>query len=477
MKEGPDGITLDAPLGSTDRGALWRASRRREHDRIVRLIEPVFCDGRFKQALANVRHRHHPRMLAITGEGLSGAHFYIEYAADAPWQTLGERLGALGNWRDRMAVLGLVCDALSHWSTSPVHPLGLNANSIVMVRDAGRWLPWLLPCPAITTSSPCDLFGVDPAAVAALAPEEIRGVQLDHRAQDAYAIGTLVAQAVGCTGPRLAADDDETRIETQARGALLRSTVEHSEIEPFLQQVPQVQELFRRIRHHRHPSPDARPGEVGKLRSAIAAVADPVALATALRHTNPHAALRVLAQPSVQEGHQLASSILAAEICVELGNLPEALRHLDRAVSVAPFRIDLRKQCCDLRWLAYLELPPLVGEDDPEGQELLKDLTWLKVLDPLPGNEAYLRAADVHRRRGEFDKAATELYEAAEREPGDLEALLRYAECWKTDLGDRDTAAAIVNEALSRIGKLERSEMLTEVEARQWRELFAALLS
>ena len=31
--EAPEGVRLDEPVGPTDRGTLWRASRDRPHDR------------------------------------------------------------------------------------------------------------------------------------------------------------------------------------------------------------------------------------------------------------------------------------------------------------------------------------------------------------------------------------------------------------------------------------------------------------
>ena len=221
--EGPEGIHLAAAIGPTNCGSLWRASRDSEHDRIVRIVDPRFCDERFKRALENLRQRQYPRMLRIASEGWSGAHYYIEYEVSPPWQTLEERLAECDGWWDRLLLLGPVCDAIALWQRSPVHPLGLNLRNIVLADEGGQQLPWLVPCPAIVISSPCDLFGLDSTVIAALAPETIRGVLLNARAQDAYALGTLAAQATGCPVSR-SARDDESRVETQARGALLVST-------------------------------------------------------------------------------------------------------------------------------------------------------------------------------------------------------------------------------------------------------------
>jgi len=475
--EGPKGIQLEATVGTTDRGSLWRATHESKHDRIVRIVEPRFCDGRFRQALTNLRQRQHSRMLEITGEGWSGGHFYIEYVVASPWRTLEERLAELASWRDRMVLLNQVCEVLARWQSSPVHPLGLNLRNIVVMRDAGRWYPWLAPCPAITVSSPCDLFGFDSTVVAALAPEVIRGAQLDERAQDAYALGTLVAQAIGCPESRLAAADDENRIEAQARGALLLSVAEGSRIPSFLHSTPQVQQLFQTIKHYRHTKPDARPHGATELSSAVNAVADPIALAGTLRSADPDRALEVLSWAGNGD-EQLAvrAAVLAAEISTEAGDPQRALPYLDQAVSLAPNRLDLRRQRSESRWRVFKALPQ--GESsDREGELLLEDLALLtdprlKHLDRNADSTLCLRAAEVHRRRGDPAAAAAKLFEAIKMDPSNLGALLSYMQCW-IELGDRDNAEQTRTEALRRIAKLEKSQMLTTREAQQWREWFA----
>jgi hypothetical protein len=465
--EGPQGIDL-AAIGPTDRGFLWRASRDREHDRIVRIVDPRFCDERFRHALRNLRQRQHPRMLRIASEGWFGAHYYIEYAIDPPWQTLEERFTECEGWRDRVLLLGPVCDALALWQRSPVHPLGLNLRNIVLVDAAGQRLPWLVPCPAITIPSPCDLFGLDSAVVAAMAPETIRGVLLDERAQDMYALGTLVAQAVSCPEPR-SARDDESRIVTQARGALLVSTGAGSTIDAFLRTTPQVEQLFRTIRHYRHTTPAARPHDPAELRSALAAVTDPIAFAEAFRSIDPGRALEMLSLVDGKDPAQrLRAVCLATEIHSKTGDWQASLRCLDEAIALAPIRTDLRWQRCDTRWRVLQKTQGKAAHE--EAERLLKELKALKILDP-DATMPYKCSAEIHRWNGDLASAAQELYDAIEVAPTDLQALLLYAQCW-IDLNDPDKAAAVADTARRRISGMVKAGVITREEGQQWNDKF-----
>src|SRR2546426_734568 len=107
--DGLPGVQLAAAIGATDRGTLWRASGDRKHDRIVRVIEPRFRDGRFRQALSTLRQRGHDRMLGVAGEGWSDGRYYIEYAVHGAWRSLAEWLSEPVDWWERLAVLGDVC--------------------------------------------------------------------------------------------------------------------------------------------------------------------------------------------------------------------------------------------------------------------------------------------------------------------------------------------------------------------------------
>lgn len=471
--EGPDGITLEA-VGTTDRGSLWRATRRREHDRVVRIVESRFCDERFRLSLQRLR-RHRPRMLDIVGEGWAGSHYYIEYAADSPWHTLEERMRELGHWRDRLMLLGDVCDALAIWSGGPVRPLGMNPRNIIVMRNGGRWYPWLLPCPTVTYQSPQDLFGIDEPVLATLAPEVVRGAEVDGRSQDAYALGTLAALAVGCTGSRFARSG-AARVEAQARGVLLPPAVERSQVERYLWAVPEVRGLFTEISRYRHSTQAARPADAGALRAAVAEAVDRIGLATTLRGTNPRAALEILARAAASDGPSLASLRLAAEISVDLGDLRAALGHLDTAVELDNDAVEIRRQRCDLRW-AFASYRPGDVNDADLGL-LLEDLNWLKSAAPVPMvlSALHVRAARVHLGQGDPARAAQELDAAISLAPSDIDALYLYAQCW-VDLGDRANAVQVAEEALRRVDKMAEREMLGETEARQWRERFSVFLS
>ncbi|ONI77969.1 hypothetical protein ALI144C_31720 [Actinosynnema sp. ALI-1.44] len=432
--DGLRGVRLAASIGATDRGTLWRASREREHDRIVRVIEPRFCDGRFRQALSTLRQRGHDRMLGVASEGWSDGRYYVEYSVHAAWRSLAEWLGKPADWWERLAVLGDVCEAVAHWQRSPLHPLGMTLHSVVVVGRPGEARTWLVPCPSMTVTSPCDLFGVDATVVATLAPETIRGAQFDDRAQDAYALGTLAAQVLGCQPARLAADDDEHQLEAQARGVLLRSTVIGSDIPEFLHATPQVERLFAAIRRYRHLKPDVRPRDAQELRSAIAAVTEPLWLAGQMRVAEPATAMRVL----------------------------------DQALTREPDRMDLRREWC---LVAEGVLAQSTGRTADEIVERL--LRYLKVAaDPEDPGSWHRRAAEIHLRRGDWQSAATQFHAATVANPSDLDALLGYAQCW-IGLDDPGNARHTAAEANRRIDRLARNQLLTKWEADQWRDRFA----
>jgi tetratricopeptide (TPR) repeat protein len=357
------------------------------------------------------------------------------------------------------------------WQRSPVHPLGLSLRNIVLADEAGQQLPWLVPCPAVVMSTPCDLFGLDATVIAALAPETIRGVMLNERAQDMYALGTLVAQAAGCPQAR-SARDDESRVETQARGALLVSTGAGSMVDPIVLTTPPMDQLFRAIRHYRHAATEARPHDAAELQSALAAATDPIALAEVFRSTDPVRALQMLSLADRSDpALHLHAMCLAADIYDQTGDRQAALRCLDVAVSLDLDleRIDLRRQRCDMRWQVLLAA---AGEAaDEEIESLLNDIKVLKALDASAGTMWYLRAAEVYRRKGDLGRAAGELYDAIEVDPTDLQALLLYAQCW-IDLKDTGNAAQVVGMARRRISGMVGAGLITRTEGQRWNDEF-----
>jgi len=500
--EGPDGIQLDELIGATERGTLWRATRQRKGDRIVRIVDPRFCDSRFRQSLNHLRERPQPRMLPIVGEGFAGVHFYIEYRADSPWETLEANFKRL-HWRMRLAVMDSICQVLPFWSKSPIHPLGLNERNIIIENNLGRFLPWLLPCPALHYASPCDLFGCDSPVISALAPEVIRGVPFPERTQDIYALGTLAIHALGCKEVRQVVTDED-RVEAQACGALLFCEMKASEIEDFLYDVESLKRLLQVIQRYAHIAPQARPLEVLELQAASHSAVEatkPGTLSLAyVRQQNSRGALKILQWGFDTFGDNLVDRLLAASICEKIEEFTQALKHLDFAVEIKPGDIELRWRRNDLRWRLYQNLPPLSpdepdleddllilyqnlpplrpDEPDPEGDLLIKDLNWLKLTsetNPTQRNKPHKRLVAVYRRRNDLLSAAQELFRASELEPADMEALYLYAECFK-DLGKFDEFVQTVQVAHERIGKMTKNEMMEETEAQKWRKRFDVLL-
>ncbi|MET8201997.1 hypothetical protein [Micromonospora taraxaci] len=471
--EAPNGIRLGEPLGSTDRGSLWRANREPEQPRIIRFVAQRFSDRQFRDALAVLRQREHPRMAPIVGHGFSGSHYYVEYQAGVECRTLEQGMSAAPHWRDRLLLLRQVCEVLPQWLAGPVRPLGLNLRNIVLRRTAGRWYPWLLPCPPVSFPSPRDLLDVDRHVLAAIAPEAVRGIHADPRAQDWYALGTLTAQALGCAPGEPAGDDGVT---DQARNALLHPAAGTSEIPTFLEASNEVRSLFEVVRHYRFADPAVRPAEVNGLRAAIDAVTDVLALAEARRRTHPDQAVELLSWLRRDEGGRyLRGALLAAEVSAELGDTWRVRDLVGQVLAVLPDSLPARRLRADALWQLAEQADPPPGPDDPASQELLADLDALKG-DRNAGDDPYLRAAQLYRRWGQPRRAADELYAAAEADPRNLEALRLYRECW-LELGEQADADEVSQFGHHRADRMRAVGMLTETEAQWWHQAFDRPLS
>lgn len=463
-----------AAVGATDRGTLWRASRHRPGDRIVRIVEPRFADGAFRRAVANLGRRQPAGMVAITRyDWTADGRYYIEYSTDAAWRTLAEQLAEFPQWQDRVALLERVCSLFPRWQRSPVHPLGLSLYDVVVVAEEDRWLPWLMPCPAVALASPCDLFGVDTAALAALAPEVVRGLRPDDRAANAYALGTLVAQALGDHRPPPATADEDL-VEAQARGVLWPTLTVGTRIPTSLCDTEVGKALFNAVQRCRQTVPGARPTDAEELWSALAAAADPVALAQRFRRTDPVRALDALEWVRDQDAARIRACELGAEIAAERGDRHAELRYLDEAVASAPHRFDLRGRRYEAAWRLFEPLEA-GARAQQLGGAILDDIKLLRLTLPEDDTESYHRAAEVHLRCGDPGAAAREAHAALEQDAGDLRSLVLYCRSW-SDLGDASNAARTRNEALRRIDRMVETQLLTVGEAQQWREEFARLL-
>ena len=492
-----NGIRLEHVLGATERGTLWRGTRQRHGDRIVRLIDSQFCNFRFRNALSNLRASPQPRTLPIASDGFAGNQFYVEYVSDGRWVTLESHF-ELKHWRDRLRSLHLVCEAFTQWSKGPTRPLGLNVCSIVMVNDAGLWFPWLLPCPPFEYMSPYDLLDIAPHVLLSLAPEIVTDVEGDTRMQDSYALGSLALRALGVSESRPGATKEEL-LEEQACGVRVAlelktaGVLKSSLVEPFLHSSGAMERLLLVVRHYLQPAPEARPSMSTELLEAckhVLKATDPLGLATELlQRGNSREALKVLAWGREKFGEDLQNLLLAVEICKKIEDFPTALLHLGRAIELIDqtgsgaiedfqLRLSLCQQRCDLCWLLYEDLPSLEeGESDPYGDILLKDLTWLKAsgVEPRNRNDYCLRAAMVYRRRGDLTSTSRELYEAAELEPSDLTALFLYGDCLK-DLREHEAVAQLLQEARRRIERMTLAEFISPSESQLWLEKFDMLL-
>lgn len=492
-----NGIRLDHVLGATERGTLWRGTRQRQGDRIVRLIDSQFLKHSFKNALSSLRESPQPRTLPIASAGYAGNQFYIEYVSDGRWVTLESHF-ELKHWRDRLRSLQQICEAFAQWSKIPTRPLGLNVCNIVMVKDASLWFPWLLPCPAFEYTSPYDLIDIAPLVLLSLAPEIVSDVEGDTRMQDSYALGSLALRALGVNESRRGATKEEL-LEEQAcgvRAALELKTagvLQSSAVEPFLHSSGAIERLLLVVRHYLQPAPEARPVGPAELLEACKqaqTATDPLGLAKELlQRGNSREALRVLAWGREKFGDDLQNLLLAVEVCKKIEDFTMAIQHLSRiidlidqsgsgAIENVQLRFSLCQQRCDLCWLVHENLPSLEdGESDPYGEMLLKDMAWLKTegFKPHNRNEHARRAAMIYRRRGDLPNASQRFYEAVDLEPSDLTALYLYGECLK-DLGAQEEVEQLVQEAHRRIEKMTAAEFISPSESQLWLEKFDMLL-
>jgi hypothetical protein len=467
----PDGATVTDRIGETDRGTLWWATRHREHDRIVRLVDSRFCDDRFRDALRRLRERPPGPALRIVAEGWISARYAVEYAVDPPARTLGEMLADRPRWLDRLRLVGLLCDAMSGWQRDPSLPACVGLHNLVFA-GADQHAPLrLLPCPACAPSTPWDFAGMDGAVLAAIAPEVIRGVPLHQRAQDQYALGTLAAQAVGCQVSALRHRDSD-RIEAQARGALLRVSQAHSELPPVLRGTPPVERLFGAIERYRYPVPEARPDGVGELRSAIDDTTDLLALAEAVRPADPDACVLLLSWADESDPGLLTASLQrAAEVCLQNDEPVAALEHLDRALRAVPNHLDLRRLRAEVLWQLFQADPA----DTNRLADLVADLSFVDQRDTSSRPPWRRRIAEAYRLAGDLAKETDALDGALARNGVDLQLLLRYAECLKS-LGALAEFDEAVRRARKRIANLALSHRLDEERRREWDAAFDALL-
>jgi hypothetical protein len=445
-----------AEIGRTGRGVL-----RRSGDRLVRVIDPRLCDERFRTALAELHGQPPPDTLPIVDSGPAHDGYHLEYAAPAELRTLGEAYAEAGHWSGRLVLAARVCEALDGWHHGRLATLGLDLHSVLVGSAV-----WLAPCPPVRAGTPRDLFGLDVPSLAGLAPELVRGTVPHQRAEDAYALGTLAALALGCRAYR-PDDDPGDLVERQARDALLEVEVAASEVEPALRPADRLDALVRTIRLYRSRAADARPTDAAELRRALIAAADLLGLAEELWAAgDPVAGLEALENAAPG----LSMHWLAGRINAGLGRATAAFDHYAEAVRLSPTQFRLREQRLDDLWRLW----PPDGDAPAEWAEaLLDDIARLRRWDKRNTLALWLREADVHERRGDRYALATALHEAANRNPGSFEVLYRYGTVLR-GLEATDEVTAVKELACSRLRTVGRMPGMAE-EAARWCRRFDEL--
>jgi hypothetical protein len=452
-------------LGPTDRGTLRWADRNPGRSRILRLVDERLCDDQFKNELTVIRAQERPRMVNVVRAGYVGDHFSLEYTVEGDCQTLEERMAAAPDWRSRLMLVQEVCATLRWWMRCPVRPLGLTVRDIVLIRGRDKWHPWLLPCPPVR-ASPRDLLELDERVLATVAPETLRGVFADARQKDAYAVGTLAAQAVrwGVRGALRARDS----VTEQARNALLHPTAGDSEIPAVVADREAGHRLFAMIDRYRHRDPSARPADAAQLGTALRDVTDVLSLADSLGDTAD--ARDLLCLPSPAEGDAFVRGHLrAVQISVRLGQLDRATELAERLTREADEVREGWRRLVEVLWLR-VEPEPGLRRHDPLVKQLSAALDTAKA-GPGAGAEPYRIACQLHLRLGEDHEAAEEAYEAAERDWTDFAALLLYRDCLLR-LQETETAAEVVREARRRVTRVVDAGRMSEGEGRRWHERF-----
>jgi hypothetical protein len=400
--------------GRTARGELTRSG-----DRLVRVLDPRLCDERFRTALAELRGGQPPDTLPIVADGPAHDGYHIEYAAPAAYRTLGEAYAEAGHWSRRLVLAARVCEAMDGWYHGRIATLGLDPHTVLIVEEDGGSRARLAPCPPVRAATPRELFGLDLPALAALAPELVRGTAPHQRAEDAYALGTLAALALGCRAHR-PGDGPAERVERQARDALLSVGVDG--VEPALRAADRLDTLVRTIRLYRNRAADARPTDAAELRQALLAAADLVALARELwTDGRPEAGLEALdlAEPG------LAVHWLAGRINADTGRGAASFDRYAEAVRIAPTQFQLRQERLDDLWRLWSH-----DRDAPHewADAMLDDLAWMqKFTSPRATPELWHREADVRERLGDDLYAlASTLHKLVEQDNGGVELLYRY---------------------------------------------------
>jgi hypothetical protein len=503
-------LQLGSQLLRTDRGDLWQARDADGSGCLVRLLDYRLADADFRLALEGLRSDlatcRPPRVLPIAGHGRFGDYYHIQYQAFATVRGLSEYFSGQ-DWAERVRFAVEVLEMAPRWRESVPLPVGLHAGRIVAGKIAGRWLPHLAPCPPTRLQSPRWLSDVDSSVLGAIAPERLRHVLVTPTAEDVYAAGVLVLEALGSRATSGLSPGG--RLEAQARSALITADLPDVQ-EPFrsLPRVPavsqRVEALRRVLRRCTAFDPAARPQDLLELRNAcvgVLALERPDEIATGLDVEGLTAdALQLVDWALTKQPDLAGRRRLAASFCRRLNRPHDELRHLERLLADEPRDRDASRRRFHLRAVAYLKAsdPVLVGSDS-EGDWLLEESARLH-LDTSRGvtiadqedeqrqfaKELRVRVAAIHDRRGNRLASARELYEITQLAPTDVDAYLLAALSYRALAEEpglsEDTRRervedlnAFISTGLNRLEQMRKAEVVDEERARECADLLQRL--
>ncbi len=500
-------------LIGTDRGKLSLVLRDGDRLCLRRCLSARVASRDFRHSLdelaAALEASRPARVLRIVGHQQTLDDYAIDYALEWDVQTLPEYF-ARSSWLKR---LRFVADALvdyEQWRQHLPPPIGLHSGRLVACRvGGGHWKPYLAPCPQPLETA-YNLLGSDPAVLASLAPERVRGVAAGGEPEDVYAAGALVLQAFGAL-PQVTPTAAGS-LELQARSILLPAEFAPGMPEPALRQIPyaeeRIGELEQVTRRAVHFDWRARPVNLHDLRAACdrvllldSAAACSVELENQNRLTE---ALRLIEwrlsaateREALPADDRLELARLAATYSRTLGLADKELHHLEEVVRLDPRDHESARRRWRVRYEAYLGAdPPANAEEDAEGSWLLAELERLRIPDSLhligdaiqQAKEEGLSEAMIHGRRGDLHKRASALYRIIDLDYQDIETLLLYGLSLR-ELADRKEVAEsyrqdvlkllekLFNTVCDRMRRLELAGSLDSKEVKEWTARFQFLL-
>jgi eukaryotic-like serine/threonine-protein kinase len=196
------GYRLDRLIGEGGFGQVWHGVREADGGSIaikvlhLELVRSVDAMTRFQRELEAIERLQHPNVVRGLGHGTlpDGRPFLIlEYLEGPSLRELLHARGALPP-AEMLTILEPLCLALQAAHAVRLIHRDVKASNVILARDGAGTRPVLLdfglvkltdqPGPGLTSSR--SMLGTP----AAMAPEQMRGLDVDHRT-DIYALGLL----------------------------------------------------------------------------------------------------------------------------------------------------------------------------------------------------------------------------------------------------------------------------------------------